>query len=334
MRRPFTSLVKIASIFFVTAQALTAQAAIELWVSNLGDETVKAYNPTNGAFVGTVASGGGLTNPQGMALGADGLLYVASSTNEVKRFNPSTGTFVDNFVTVSGGGLNVPIGIAFGPNGNLYVSDYGNNTVKQFDGTGTLASSVASSQPEGLAFGPDGKLYVSVSGGTAIRQYDPIAMTSLGNFTAPGSGDPQVGGNLLFGFDLTFGPDGNLYVTEFSPAGLLRYDGSTGAFMAGPYAAGNDATGGFANFSNAPNPANLTGGSGLAFGPDGNLYVASFFQNRIAKFDGTTGVYIGDFPASGLSNPWSVMFAPEPSSMVLMSLGGLLIGRRCRNTRA
>ena len=53
-----------------------------------------------------------LRGPTGIAFGADGTLYVSSSTNsEVIRYQAATGSFLDVFVTSNRGGLSTPEGI-------------------------------------------------------------------------------------------------------------------------------------------------------------------------------------------------------------------------------
>jgi hypothetical protein len=79
---------------------------------------------------------GGLTRPRVPVFGpdsnADGLpdLYVASAhTDEVLRYDGSTGAFLDVFVAPGSGGLNGPADLAFGSDGKLYVSGFEGNHV-------------------------------------------------------------------------------------------------------------------------------------------------------------------------------------------------------------
>ena len=56
----------------------------------------------------------------------------------------------------------------------------------------------------------------------------------------------------------------NLYVSSGSSGQVLRYNGTTGAFM-NVFASGGG----------------LNGLYGLVFGPDGNLYVSSYLTNQV-----------------------------------------------------
>lgn len=91
---------------------------------------------------------------------------------------------------------------------------------------------------------------------------------------------------------LVYGPDGLLYVAAEGGDEVLRYDPATLAPL-GPFV-----------FDDPVTPQDETGGldnpTGLAFGPDGNLYVASFETDSVLRYDGATGTFLGDFvPAGG-----------------------------------
>lgn len=55
----------------------------------------------------------------------------------------------------------------------------------------------------------------------------------------------------------------------------------------------------------------LRGGTGIAFGPDGDLYVGSSATHQVLRFDGSTGEFEGAFVDGGaLQTPFSLVFGP------------------------
>jgi hypothetical protein len=72
----------------------------------------------------------------------------------------------------------------------------------------------------------------------------------------------------------------------------------------------------------------------MAFGPDGNLYVTETgTDQRVIRLDGNSGEFLDVFAwGHGLSRPYSLVFVPEPSTLVLLGTGvfGLLAWNRRR----
>ncbi|MGP1371282.1 MAG: Vgb family protein [Almyronema sp.] len=142
--------------------------------------------------------------------------------------------------------------------------------------------------------------------GYNVLRFDEQTGAFLGEFIPTGSG------GLVSPDDLTFGPDGNLYVSSgndnatptVEPSAILRFDGITGEFI--------DV------FATSPT---LNRPYGNAFGPDGNLYVASFLSDEILRYDGVTGEFIDVFATGnglpgGLNGPNDLLFLPDGSLLV------------------
>jgi RHS repeat-associated protein len=291
-----------AYVLFVPAGVGTGAGGVgatgvvpNLLVDNWGGHNVLSYDATRGLFAGAFvgATSGGLLGPEGMAIGADGNLYVASyNNNAIYRYDGQTGAFLDIFASTPPG-ISQPNDILFGPDGNLYLDTFNNTAVYRFDHTGAYLGQFTSgfdlvNGAGGMAFGPDGNLYVCSLNSQSVEEYNGTTGAFISHFVPAGSN------NIGRAENLTFGPDGNLYVSSRGNEAVLRYDGRTGAFL-GIFASGGG----------------LTYPGGLAFGPDGNLYVTSEFNNTVLRFDGHTGAFLGiAAPSDGLNVPSYLLFMP------------------------
>ena len=158
-----------------------------------------------------------------------------------------------------------------------------------------------------------------------LKLYDiPLTQTEIeSNFEATkGSLTPSISisdttvveGNIQFNFTedfvspdaggiiqprgISYGPDGNLYISSSQTDSILRYDGTTGAFIDEFVPTG---TGGL------DNPRSLEF-------RDGFLYVASSRSNAVLRFDASDGSFVDEFVSvgsGGLIQPRDVLFGTD-----------------------
>src|SRR5207248_10660837 len=88
-----------------------------------------------------------------------------------------------------------------------------------------------------------------------------------------------------------------LYVSNYPGNTILKYSGTTGAFLGVFVTAG---------------AGGLDRPIGLDFGQDGNLYVCSYNTNQVLRYNGTTGAPMGVFSSDpGLNGPTGLTFGPD-----------------------
>jgi sugar lactone lactonase YvrE len=214
-----------------------------------GPASLVILDPSGAASVGIsgirdIAFDNGPSDPHYGDLFVPGYL-----SHSVARFDWASQTY-QPFVAPNSGGLGEAYGIAVGPDGNVYVSDPNQNIIFRYDGstgaplpaagqTGAIfvtAGSGGLNDPRGITFGSDGNLYVcsrdSHQTGQILEYQGPAGSSpgaSIGAFANITNGSAPT--------DLTFGPDGNLYVslinmnqTPNTAYGQVNYyNGSNGA---------------------------------------------------------------------------------------------------------
>ncbi len=249
------SLLLVGGLLGSQAGSLPAAAAPAqiLLVSSTASHEVLIFDGSSGQPLGKLnaPSASGPIAPAGIAVGADGNYYIASSgLHQILRYEAATWQFKDVFVdgnSADGGGLNTPQGIAFDDAGRLYVASYGSDQILRYKADGTFEGVFVDGRanggsglkgPRSLAIGGDGTLFVVDSEHKDVLHFDATTGVGLGNFTS---------GNLLGDpADLTFGPEGHLYVTSPDNLSVFVFDGTTGALVETVGGSGLDAPRGLA----------------------------------------------------------------------------------------
>jgi DNA-binding beta-propeller fold protein YncE len=238
---------------------------------------------------------GELNGPRGLALSADGAVYIADSGGDRVQVFSDDGDFLDTWGTTGSGDgqFNLPYGLAVDPDGNVYVSDRTDNRVQKFDGDGTYLDEWGGfgsgdgqfRDPYGVAASVSGEIFVADPDNARIQKFDSDS-THLLSFGT---------GHLAFPFYAAVASDGTVYVTDtfdriqkFAPDGTyLLTIGESG-----------DGDG------------QLDTPFGVAVDADGNVIVADFGNDRVQKFApngtflskwGNQGSGIGEF-----EGPWAV----------------------------
>jgi PKD repeat protein len=260
---------------------------------------------------GGQATSAQLNRPRGVAIDAQGNVYVATENDyRVRKVAGGTittvaGTGVTGF---SGDGgqatsaqITSPVGVAVDGQGNLYIADRDNNRIRKvsggiittvagtgvagYSGDGGQATSAQIRSPYGIALDAQGNLYIADFNNNRVRKVTTagVISTIAGTGVAGYSGDggqatsAQLKGPVAVALDA----QGNLYIADYSNYRVRKVT-TAGVIstVAGTGVPGFSGDGGPATSAQTGSPA------GVAVDVSGTLYIADWSNNRIRAVSG------------------------------------------------
>lgn len=252
-----------------------------------------------------------LNFPRGLALDAQGNLYIADTNNHRIRRLDSSG----RITTVAGTGtpgfsgdgqpavqaqLRFPLAVAVDAMGILYIADAGNSRVRRVDASGIITTVAGTGDrgssgdddtadkaqlhtPAALVFDKDGNLLIADAGAHKIRKIDLSTMkisTFAGKGTPAFSGDgaAATAAELNTPFGLVADAKGTVFIADSANHRIRRVDamGNISTFV-------GTGTAGFGGDGFGAALATINFPTALALDPQGNLILADTFNHRIRK---------------------------------------------------
>jgi len=334
------------------ATAAWAQNGPEFTISAAAGNSNRGYSGDGGPAASAEMSG-----PFGVAVDANGNIYISDQGNNRIRKVTSTGTIS----TYAGNGKLTPengpaldsgmqpAGLAVDSAGTLYIADK-SGAIEKVDATGTLtilagqpgfggyagdggpAVDAKLCQPSGLALDAAHNIYVADNCNDIIRKIDSkgIITTIAGQPQVhgyAGDGGPASNAKFTFPDDVVFDA-GNLYIADMGNHIIRKIDtsGNITTIAGQPDKAGYSGDGGPARSAQFNNPGDL------ALDASGNLYISDSGNNVVREVltNGTIFTIAGDGGGSysGDSGPATHVSISQPWQIVTVPSGNLYVADR------
>lgn len=306
---------------FAGLQQISFGSDGSLYIAEVSNARIRKVSPTG--IVTTVAGTGVVGNngdgkpatqtqlqePSGVAVAADGTIYIADRKDaRIRKVAPNgivstvAGTGVagyngDNKPAIEAQ-LNTPVRVVIGADGSIYVSETAGARIRKitaaglittvagtgvqgFSGDGGLASQAKITKPEGMSFGKEGSLYFAETSGNRVRRILP-------------DGKIETVVASAYVADVAVDASGNLYLAEtftnrikkVSLAGVVSsFAGSGGSGLGADPA--------------SPKEGTLEQPVGIAIAPNGEVHMAEWATARVRKVGICTA---NDCDSDGLPN--------------------------------
>ena len=269
-----------------------------------------------------------LNNPFGLVIGPDGALYWAEyGSHRILRLDltsmkiaviAGTGTrgYSGDGGPAKNAQLNTPHEVRFDSKGNIYIAERDNHVVRfvdmktriistaagtnvaGFSGDGGPANKAQLNQPHSIALDRLDNVFICDIVNNRIRRIDPSTAT-ISTYAGTGARTPAPEEGSLADTSLPgprsidVAPDGRMYLVLREGNKLFVIDPPSGKLkhLAGTGELGYSGDGGQALAAKFGAPGNaLNGPKGIAYSPDGSLYVADTENHVVRKINLQTGI--------------------------------------------
>ncbi len=263
---------------------------------------------------GNLATLAEVGRPSGMALDAQGNLYIAETFNDrVRKVNVSDG----KISTVAGGAgtgskgdggpataaqLHCPTGVAIDPQGNIYIADRDNHRIRRvsvadglistvagtgefgFSGDGGDAKSAKLDTPYTVTLDKQGNFYIADAGNNRIRKVNASdgkisTVAGTGEFGAAGDNGPATAAQFDGPEHIAFDAQGNYYIADTYNNKIRKVNAADGIIttVAGTGVRGSTGDGGDARSARLGLP------EGVFVDSDGSLLIADTFNDLVRR---------------------------------------------------
>jgi len=222
-----------------------------------------------------------LRDPQSLLFVHQNLLVANFGTDEILRYNGTTGEFIGSLKITNG--LSEPTGMVYDDKKDiLYISSSNNNQILKHELQDNKTDIVFSSddlmkKPQNLLLDDNSNLYVISEGTNSVLRYDTInSPDEPSEFIADRSKNLTMPKDI----GLLDTDDDKIYdqvcVNDLMVDAIKCYDKETGHFK---------------RLMIVPFNRGIAGIENSIVGPDGELYVSNTLFNRIDRHDGLTGLF-------------------------------------------
>ncbi len=301
---------------------------------------------------GGPAKAAGLNNPAGVAIDANGNIYIADTYNHrIRKVNKNgiistiagngTPGYTGDGVAATATELSFPQQVAVDATGNLYISDFSNQRIRRVgkngiistvagnggygnSGNGGLATNAAIDSPGDLALDASGNMYITEPYEGYVRKITAAGIISTIAGTGPsysygGDGGAATAAALNVPWGVTVDATGNVYIADASNQRIRKIN-TTGIIST---VAGGGSSG--LGDGGQATTAMLHLPTGVALDAAGNIYIVDENDNRIRKV--TSGGVITTFAGGwvGDGGPATTAALFHPAGVATDALGNVYI---------
>ncbi|MCF3650322.1 SMP-30/gluconolactonase/LRE family protein [Synoicihabitans lomoniglobus] len=343
----------VATAHFRTPTGVSLDSAGNIYVADRENHVVRKISPQG--WVSTIAGVPGtegntdgpsgvalFSNPQDVAVAADGSVYVANSGSypAIRRIGTDGQT-----TTVVSSGFVAPVSLAFAPDGTtLYVADSTQNAIYKVTGSGTmsllaggagagsadgLGSAAQFNSPRALAVDASGQIYVADTLNYTVRLVSPTgAVTTFagtpGGFISIGTHRTTASFYMVDG--VAVDSAGNVFAASRSVVWKINAAGDVSAF------AGNGASTPFepTQFSDgSTNASKFETPDDISVDASGALVIADSNNHAIRRvsIEGNVSTIVGgpDWAATGMAGPTGASLLPDGNALVSVTGSGTVV---------